>query len=173
MTRGTGDFPGRLAGPIYLVAFVLWLQPMVDFFANVWPLSVGMLPWRYGAVGISAGFVLTPLLAVVIAMTTAALMGHHRVMKTLAVLCGIGALLLFVASVGFVFDVLELRVNVNEEGMSQYVIGAWKAEFKLLTTVAVLVWMTIAGWKEGVAATAPKRKDSTTPLVRSPGAVDG
>ena len=173
MTRETGAVSGRLAGPIYLAAFILWLQPIVDFVANVWPLSFTTLPWRYGAVGLSSGYLLTPLLAVVIAMATAAVMNQPLVMKIMAVLCGIGALLLFVASVGFVFDVLELRVNVNEEGMSQYVIGAWKAEFKLLTTVAVLVWMTIAGWKEGVAATAPKRKDSTTPLVRSSGAVDG
>jgi hypothetical protein len=121
----------------------------LDFATNVWPLQPGQAVWRYGAVGLFSGFVLTPLLGVLLAMAIAAATEQAR---TLGVLGGlsVGIAVVFVLVLGlFLLDGFQVRANVPPEGRAQFATGIWRAAVKYLVVSAALAWLGTAAWRAG------------------------
>jgi hypothetical protein len=65
------------AWPAYCVAVLLVVTPLVDLVANVWPPRLSAVEWRFGTFGLLSGFLLTPLLGMVLATAAAALLEHR------------------------------------------------------------------------------------------------
>jgi len=136
-----------LSGPLYFLALLLICTPLVDILANIWPLNFGDVAWRYGAVGMFSGFVLTPLLGVALACWIAVSLGHYLLQRVLGWLSLISAVVLFVAAAGFSLDVVQLRHTVPTnppQAMWTFEIGAAKALLKHVTAALSLVWFAVA-----------------------------
>jgi hypothetical protein len=68
---------------LYLFALVLMVSPLIDLTTTVWPLRFGELPWRYGFLGLAAGYLHTPLLGIVLAAAVAYWQGHPTSLRIL------------------------------------------------------------------------------------------
>lgn len=75
---------------LYLFALVLAVSPLIDLFSTVWPLRFGELSWRYGFFGLSAGYLHTPLLGLVLATAVAYWREHATSLRVI----GFGSLVL-------------------------------------------------------------------------------
>lgn len=119
-----------LATAVYLACAVLILSPLIDMGATLWPFRYGESGWRYGAVGLLSGFLLTPLLGTVMAMVLATSLSHRTLLRLLGVFslaCGIGLLL---GTGLFTFDALQVRSQLPPEGYSAFEMNAGRVGIK-------------------------------------------
>jgi len=151
----------RLAWPVYVTAVTLIILPLIDLFANVWPLAPGEAAWRYGALGLFSGFLLTPLLGFLMLVLMTAYQGHVGALRTGSWISLVGAAACLSCAVLFAFDVLQVRVSVPPEARGTFDIGAAKAEIKYLAVAVVLAWLWFGGrraarsWDRRARATEP------------------
>lgn len=136
-----------LAGVGYFVAAVLILFPLIDLVANLWPLDPSRVNWRYGAYVLLSGFVLTVLLGFALALLLSRLAEHRKTARVLAVLSGLGGIVLLAAAVAFALDALQLRASVSEDARTQFGIGAVKAVVKNTIAAAGFLWIAWAAWR--------------------------
>ena len=114
---------------------------LVDLVTNVLPLQFGELQWRYGAWGLLAGFLLTPVLGMFMLAAAAAVLVHGGALKTLWWINLAVSVVLVLGSVMFVLDVLQFRGAVPRGDLSRFDIGAAKALLKHVTVAAALFWL--------------------------------
>lgn len=130
-----------LTGPLYLVAALLVVFPIVDYVLSVPPPAMSDVQWRFAAVGLLSNYTLTPILGLAMAFVISAFLKHHSLQRWLVVACLSLAVILIALSLGFVLDSLQVRASVPEEGRAAFA-SAWKRAFikHALATVA-LVYM--------------------------------
>ncbi len=159
-----------LAGPSYFFALLLVAVPLGDFLLNIWPLRWADEQWRYGSVGLFSGFLLTPLLAVLIAGAVSVFAGHRRAARMLGILNIIVAVLLVLTLAGFALDVLQIRRAVPDVKDAQWTfdVAAYKASAKYILTVIALAWLgraELRAAKQMRLDREARRDDSAVPLV--------
>jgi hypothetical protein len=156
----------RLAAPAYLIAGLLVVLPLLDFATNVWPPQPGQAVWRYGAVGLFSGFVLTPLLGLVLAMAIAAAIDQARALGVLGALSLVIAVA-FVLGMGlFLLDAFQVRASVPPEGRPQFNTGIWRAAVKYVLVAAGLAWLGVAAARAGRhRVRAPQAPRASSPAV--------
>lgn len=157
------QIPKSMILPGYGVALLLVAFPIADFLTSAWPLQPGRVEWRYGTVGLFAGFLLTPLLGLVLAVVVAHAANHIRTVKALAVLSVVAAVTIVVALVSFALDVTQLRGGVEEAARGRFDAGAISASIKYALVAIVLAWFGIGHLRS--ARGKVKGRDSA-PLVR-------
>ena len=160
-----------LAWPTYFVAFLLVATPALDFLTNIWPLHLSNVQWRYGSVGLLAGFLLTPLFGIMFALGAALVLRHRLVLRVVSYLNLVSAVLILVLVGLFALDVLEVRATVPEEARAMFRTGAAKAAVKYVTMAGALGWLGIAGVRATrswvtISRTGGK-PSSDVPLVRA------
>lgn len=158
---------GGFAGPLYYLAVLLVGLSVLDFGATVWPFAPSQIEWRYGAVGILSGYLLTPLLGVMVVLMVSWFSGHRRTTRTAAITSLVVAVILVIAVTGFGLDALEVRRATSEELRRGVEIGAGKAALKLMLAAISLGWLGLAGLR--ATAGSPSAGRSTSPLVMRPG----
>jgi hypothetical protein len=151
----------RLAWPVYFVAATLIVLPLVDLVANVWPLAPAEAAWRYGALGLFSGFLLTPLLGFLMAVLMAAYQGHAVMLRISAWVSLVAAVACLACVVLFALDVLQVRASVPAEAQRTFDIGAAKAELKYLAVAVGLLWLWIGGRRS--ARSTDRRARTTEP----------
>lgn len=136
-----------LAWAAYAVSFLLIVLPVVDLLLSVWPLRLGQATWRFGTVGLMSQTLMLMLLGMLLALATAALVGHRLVSQLLAWLALTGSVLGAVAMLMFGLDGLQVRSGVRVEAMGGFDRAAIVAigKFALATGTALL--MGIGGLK--------------------------
>ncbi len=164
MTDRSSGLLEFLAGPLYWIALLLIATPLVDFVANAWPARGGEVAWRYGAVGLLSGYVLTPLLGLGLAGAIAVTLGHRPVTRILLFISLAAALVLLVASVDFSLDALQLRHNVPAPQRRNFDLGAAKALVKHGSVAVALVWLGVAMFR-ALRATRAGERGPVAPLV--------
>lgn len=133
-----------LAGPLYVVAALLIVIPMVDVVLGVPAPQFSNVQWRFAAVGALSGYTLTPVLGLSMALVIAAFLKQYAVQRWLVAAVLSLAAILIALSFGFVRDMLELRVSVPEDGRAAFN-SAWeRAIAKLALSALALVYM---GWR--------------------------
>lgn len=150
----------RLAGPIYCVGALFVATPIFDFVMNVWPPAPGMAEWRYGAIGLFAGFTLSPLLGSALIVWVALVRGDRRTQTLMAILNLTAAVLLLPLCVDFILDVVQLRSHIADrpDARWSYYAGAAKSLIKYLTIMVALAWLGRTGWRS-------RPTQSTDPIV--------
>ena len=147
MTTTKTAGPGPLIGACYCVGFLMIAISALDYAATVLPAAWGDAGWRYGAVGLLAGFTLTPLLGGLL-LSAAALWGGHRgLLRVVAVVHVVGAAVLLALMAGFSLDALQARKDAAADLQTVTEISTAKALIKLAATVVGLVWVGVAGWR--------------------------
>jgi hypothetical protein len=134
-----------LAVPAYLMAALLVLFPLGDTLLTVWPLRLGTVSWRFGAVGIFSRAMMTPLLGLLLALAVAALAKHSRARRGIALLAGLQALVLLIVIPLFALDTLQMRSQVRPEALAGVDVASTIAATKLLLTAVVAAALCAAG----------------------------
>lgn len=154
-----------LARPTYVIAGLLVVLPMLDLVVNVWPIRPGDVQWRYGTLGLLSGFLLTPLLGIVLAYAAAVVLEHRAVIRALAVLSLAVAVGLVVGALLFVLDALQFRSQAPPEALATFDRGMIKAFVKHLVVAGSVGWLGLVGMRG--SSTGPKRRP--TPVIRATG----
>lgn len=105
----------RITGAVYFVGLLCLLFPLVDLVTNVWPLRPSDVQWRYGAVGLGSGFLLTPLLGLALISLLATIQAKAGILRTAGVVGIAAAVVLLSVTLLFVLDALQVRVGVQEQ----------------------------------------------------------
>jgi hypothetical protein len=154
----------RLAGLIYFLTFLLLFLPFLDLVANLLPLNPAAVNWRYGTLGLTSGFLLTPLLGLVMALTVSSLLEHRGVRITVGILGTLVALGLFLGTMLFILDGLQLRTSVAPESKVQFDVGAAKAAIKLVACAVCFALVAFGAFRR-LPPAASKAQKGARPLV--------
>jgi hypothetical protein len=154
----------RMAGPVYFLAFLFLLQPLADYVSNVWPMNFGSVTWRYGAMGLTSGFLLTPLLGLVIFMITAGYLEHRGIRILTGVVSAALAIALLLGTMLFVLDSLQVRRGASDAGRLSFDIGFAKAALKIVTGAICCAWIGLVSLTK-LPAAAKSRRAEPRPLV--------
>ena len=130
-----------LGGPLYVVAALLVVFPIVDFVLSVPSAQLSNVQWRFAAAGLLSGYTLTPILGLSIAFVVAAFLKHYALQRLLVVLSLLLAAAFLALSAGFALDMLQLRQSIPDEGRAAFS-SAWKrAGVKLVLTPLALAYL--------------------------------
>lgn len=136
-----------LAWPSYVVGALLVLVPLSDAVLSIWPFRPGEVSWRFGAFGVTNGALMTPLVGLLTVFAAALLLGHHRVLRTLSVLCGVGAVVLLLVSGLFVLDAVQMRAQVGPDARRAFDVASARVLARALLISGALATFLIAGWR--------------------------
>jgi len=125
-------------GALYLLAFVLVSSPLIDLFTTAWPLRFGDLAWRYGFLGLGAGYLHTPLMGLVLATLVAYWSDHPTTFRLLGASSLILAVALLPVLTIWPLDVQQISALREEELRRGVAIGGVIQEIKYLGACLVL-----------------------------------
>jgi hypothetical protein len=151
--------PQRLAAPLYFIALLLIVTPLIDLALNIAPFRFGEIRWRYGTAGLLSGFLLTPLLGAVVATAAAMMLGQARMVRVIALVNLAAAVLLLGVAGLFVLDALQLRGFTPPDELGIFDISVLKAGAKHLSTAIALLWLGAAGLRTVRATVLPSARE--------------
>ncbi|MGD2044764.1 MAG: hypothetical protein PVH96_00970 [Gemmatimonadota bacterium] len=144
MNRSSSVSPLVVLG-LYVFAATLVLSPISDLATTVWPPRFTDLGWRYGFLGLMAGYLQTPVLGLVLGMATAYWQGQGRGVRISALLSLLGAVILILAMVTFALDVLAMRQVRPEDQRAGVLVGGMLQELKYFGAFLVLALLGLGG----------------------------
>jgi hypothetical protein len=147
-----------LSGPLYVVAIVLVVIPTIDFVLSVPEVNFGSVQWRFAAAGLLSGYTLTPILGISLAFVIASVLKHHGVQRALVIFCLTIGVSLLVMCVGFVFDALQLRALIPNDGRAAFNSAWHRAVWKHTLAAVALLYL---GW--GARRMIPQRTSRRGP----------
>ncbi len=133
-----------LARPLYVVAAMLVVIPLVEFLLVVPPAEYSSVQWRFAAAGLLSSHTLLPILGLALAFVISAFLRHHSVQRALVVACLTIAVFLAVVSILFALDARSLRPSVPPAGRPAFS-SAWTRA--LITHVLSAVTLAYLGWR--------------------------
>jgi hypothetical protein len=153
-----------LGGPLYFVAALLIVVPMVDFVLSVPSAEFSNVQWRFAAVGLLSGYTLTPILGLAMALVIATILKQHSVQRWLVVACLSFGAILIALSLGFLLDMLQLGASVPNDGRAAFNSASTRAIIKLALSMVALAYM---GWRARrmIPARARHRQPKTVHVV--------
>lgn len=149
MMRGVDRRARALLQAGYWIAALLVVVPVLDAVTRTWPVRLGEMSWRFGALGIMFNTVVTPLLGLFIAQVVAALSEHGRALKWLSIVTLVGSVGLVLASGLFALDYLQIRASVASGNEAPFDAAAWKATAVGIGSAVVGAVIGISGWRAG------------------------
>jgi hypothetical protein len=155
----------RLRTPLYLVAFVFAVTPIVDIITNVLPLQFGAAPWRFGATGVASNYLVSILFGGALAAALAIDGGRRGTVIVLSMLNALAFLVLVVLALSLLLDTIQLHRDVPPDTERMFVTGVVKSQFKLI--MAALTFGAF-GWALFRHARATRKTGEAEPafLVR-------
>ena len=148
------DPEDALAGPLYVIAVLLILLPLVDFALSIPAAEFSSVQWRFASVGLLSGYTMMPILGLGLAFVISAVRKHYTMQRLLVVICLTTAVALVAMTLSFVLDGLQVRFSVPEEQLAAFT-NAWtRALLKLALSVVALAYL---GWRARRMIPAPSR----------------
>lgn len=141
-TSEAGRLGPSLYRGLYAVAALLVLVSALDFAAAIWPFVPTDAGWRYGAIGLLSGFLVTPLVGVALVALVAVEQRHTTVLRVLGFLAlAVGAALM-VNVVAFALDAIQVRRDAATPELGRLTeLSAVKAALKLVAGTVATIWM--------------------------------
>jgi hypothetical protein len=136
MTRSSVS-PWAVRG-LYLFSLVLVTSPLIDLVSTAWPLRPTDLSWRYGFIGLGAGYLSTPILGLVLAAAVAYWQGDAGALRTLGILSAVVAVAMLPLLAMWPLDFLQMRGLRAEETRRGILVGGVIQEIKYLGACFVL-----------------------------------
>jgi hypothetical protein len=154
--------PATYAGALYPVGAAFVLFPLADLIARLFPLNAGNAQWRFAYIGLAVGSMAILLLGVTILGLVAAIRGNRGVLRGVAILSALWALLLLAALGLFASDAMQVKASlVRPEIIPQFT--------KMITTAGISGVLYLIGFV-GVAV-ASIRASRTRPVIGTSGVV--
>jgi hypothetical protein len=146
----------RIALPAYLVAFLIFLFPLLDTAMSVWPPQPGEVAWRFGAAGFFSRALMTPLLGVLNAFAVSLYLERRTVLRALAIASGIAVVMIVGVMGMFMLDALEMRSKVALGMKFAFDVASVVALVKYGAGMLVALAFAVVGWRASKRAAAPK-----------------
>jgi hypothetical protein len=146
----------RLIGPLYIAAGGLTLFPVFDQAMQL--LSTVKLHdsrWRFGAVGLFSNLAILPLAGLMMMFLIAATLDQRVVQRILAIVSGIVAVVLALATGLFVLDAVQVRAIMNPAARGSWAVATSAAVVKLGVAIVATAWVAIAGMRNSRARPIP------------------
>ncbi len=151
---------------LYLFAGVLVGSPVIDLGTTIWPPQFADLSWRYGFLGLAAGYLHTPMLGVVLAAAVAYWQGHAGPLRALGVASIVVAVILLPVLALWPMDVLQMRALRAAEVQRGVLIGGVIQELKYLGAFLVLGLLGLGSIRTAADLHRSARHDSPGILRR-------
>lgn len=130
-----------LARGLYLFGIALVLTAAIDLFTTVSPMLPGEIAWRYGFLGLAAGYIQTPTLGLVVVIVAAVWEENAAVLRISGAIGLLSALALILAMGIFGLDVAQMRELRAEEMQSTVLVGGFFQEVKYFVAAFVLAFL--------------------------------
>jgi hypothetical protein len=157
----------RLGPALHAVAALLVLVPLVDFLTSIFPLVPADARWRFGALGIFAGYLLTPLLGLALASITAAALQQVGLLRLLAWLSLCLAIALVGLAAAFALDTLQVRAGAPADGAQAVLVSGVRGVVKYLATAVTLVLLFVGARRAADAIPVLRPGQRLEPIVGS------
>ena len=141
----TDDVSPWLIRGLYLFGFALILTAAIDLMTTVWPMRPAELAWRYGFLGLAAGYMQTPTLGLLLIMGAAALNDSSMVLRLMALVCLATAVILIGVMGIFGLDVIQMRGLRAEEMRASVLAGGIFQEVKYFVSMLVFAALGYGG----------------------------
>jgi len=155
-----------LAGPLYFVAAMLVVFPLVDFVLTVPLPEFSSAEWRFAAAGLLSGHTLWLLLGAALAFSVSAILKHYTVQRALVIACLTSGVIFALVSYQFWTDMGSQRFLTFGDARLAFTSAGNRAIIKLLLTAIAFGYM---GWRARrmIPAAAARHKTPKTVHVIS------
>jgi hypothetical protein len=150
--------PRYLGMPVYTVAVLLVVFPIVDTGLGVLPMRAGEVAWRFGTLGLVSRAMLTPLLGLTLALVAAVLLRHRAVQWAIAVISGVMLLVMVGAACLFALDAVQMRVQVNPDARTSLELASLSAVMKFGLGIVALAAVAYSALRT-LRAERPRRAE--------------
>jgi hypothetical protein len=130
----------------YLMCAYVCAIPLVEAAFSASPTQAGVVAWRFGATGLFAQALMTPLLGLSVALGVSVYFHHRRTLQTLAVVSGFGAMATLVVVPLFTLDALELRGAIDGGARARFDITTLMTLSRLILAVLLGAALGFGGW---------------------------
>ncbi|MGD2069217.1 MAG: hypothetical protein PVI57_11135 [Gemmatimonadota bacterium] len=160
----------RLGLPAWCLALILVLFPVLDLAQGFWPFQPGEVAWRFGAASLLSRAVVTPLIGLTLAYAAAVLLDQSRVLKVLAVLNGVLAVVLLGGVAVYVLDAIQMRARVAPDALRQFDVGSGVVLVKFGLGFVVLLVLLVSEWRtaSGLARRRRASRAETSAVLVQP-----
>jgi len=156
---------------LYLFGVALMLTAAIDLFTTVWPINYGDMAWRYGFLGLMAGYLQTPTLGLILIIGTAVWEENGSMLRVAGVASLLAALLILLAMGMFGLDVTQMSALRAEEMQAAVRAGGFFQEVKYFVAACVLAFLGHGALKTAKAVGSGKvgRSKDSPGIVSSAG----
>ena len=151
--------------PVYFVALLLIFIPISEVVLAAWPLRIGEVTWRYGAFGMIGQGVMTPLLGLLMVLWTAVALQQRWLVKTLTVLCYVGAVIFAGMIALFALDTLQMRAAVADEVRRAFDLATIAAFGKHIAGMVGTALLGTAAYRNGKKLASEERAKGSPRMV--------
>ena len=144
LVRTRLDPEEALSGPLYVIAAMLVVVPLLDFLLVVPPPELINPQWRFNAAGLLSNSILLPIVGLALAFVTSSVLKQYRVQRVLVVACLTIAIVLAVITVRFALDLRSLRGSVPEADRPAFNSAWTRALIKYALSTGALAYL---GWR--------------------------
>ena len=121
------DISPWMARGLYLFGVALMMTAAIDLFTTVWPMRPGEILWRYGFLGLGAGYLQTPALGIILIAGVAIWEDNVIVLKVTGLVCLATALALIGIMGLFGLDLIQMRgLEAEERQASLLAVGIFQ-----------------------------------------------
>ena len=136
-----------LRAPGYLFFGIAILLPVLDLLVSVYPIRLGEVVWRFGAVGLLSSAVGAPLLVLFFVFALALFAGDRKVIVTVGVIAALVALLLVAGTGSFALDALQMKRRVQAAAQQRFMLASMQASLKLLVEAVCAIVLTVSAFR--------------------------
>jgi hypothetical protein len=137
----------RFVAPAYITAAIFIITAVLDIATLAYPANPSAIVWRFGTIGAISNYLLTAFFGATMACATAMYYRHLTMLRILAVLSLLSALILVVVLGDFALNVAQIHRSVPQQQMNAFQIGTAKATIKYGMTIVALVVLAVVCWK--------------------------
>lgn len=130
----------------YLLALYLVLVPLFETTIAIWPFGIGDRQWRFGAVGLYTGAMMTPLLGLLIALVIALYVRNRGMIRAIVVVGGAAAAVTLLSIPVFLMDAVQLRGDVDANSVTAVNVAMGSAIFKMILAILICGAVAWGGW---------------------------
>ncbi|MEO5817633.1 MAG: hypothetical protein ABIT20_20360 [Gemmatimonadaceae bacterium] len=143
----TSSLARRLRVPGYLFFGIAVILPILDLLVSVYPIRLGTVVWRFGAVGLLSSAIGAPLLVLFFIFALAMFLGDKRVVLTVGIVASLIALLLVAGAGSFALDALQMKRRVQEAAQQRFMMASMQAMLKLILEGVAAIVLAISAFR--------------------------
>ena len=153
---------GWAVAGLFLTAAVVGLFPVVDLVLQVWPVRLGEVTWRYGAVGIGAGYLPSPVFGVAVLVAVSYWREQAVTLRIAGYLALAAAVLILPLMLLFAVDLMQVQGMRPEGQQRAALISGGVQELKYLVASVTLGALGIGALRTSTQMTSQADRAGAT-----------